>query len=182
MNTLNSQIESLLFIANKPFTIKRLSHLLNASKEDITAALNDLVKKYEEHQHGITLMRDEEKVQLATTKEHAELIANFLKEEETKELTKPALETLTIIAYRGPVTKAEIEAIRGINCSLILRNLLIRGLVEEIPGKNIFDAKYQITFEFMRWLGVRTASELPKYGELNKNDDLRVLFEKNNAK
>jgi segregation and condensation protein B len=178
MSSLNTQIESLLFVANKPLTFKRLSQLLSVSIEEIHAELNELAQKYETQKHGIILMQDEEKVQLVTHAEQSELIARFLKDEQTKELTQPALETLTIIAYRGPVTKAEIETIRGINCSLILRNLLIRGLIEEISGKDIFDAKYKVTFEFMRWLGIRETNKLPNYTELNSNEYLQMLLAK----
>jgi len=67
---------------------------------------------------------------MTTAKESSEIVEKFLKEELTGEMTRPQLETLTIIAYRGPMTKMEIEQIRGVNCSLILRNLLMRGLVE----------------------------------------------------
>ncbi|OGY85410.1 MAG: hypothetical protein A3G01_02375, partial [Candidatus Kerfeldbacteria bacterium RIFCSPLOWO2_12_FULL_43_9] len=118
MSSLTAPIESLLFVANKPLTFKRLSQLLNVSQEAIVDALKELVKQYEERGAGITFMQDQEKVQLVTSKEQSELIAKFVKEEQNKELTQPALETLTIVAYRGPVTKAEIETIRGINCSL----------------------------------------------------------------
>ncbi|OGY79593.1 MAG: SMC-Scp complex subunit ScpB [Candidatus Kerfeldbacteria bacterium RIFCSPHIGHO2_02_FULL_42_14] len=178
MSSLTAPIESLLFVANKPLTFKRLSQLLNVSQEAIVDALKELVKQYEERGAGITFMQDQEKVQLVTSKEQSELIAKFVKEEQNKELTQPALETLTIVAYRGPVTKAEIETIRGINCSLILRNLLIRGLVEEIPGKDIFDMKYHITFEFTRWLGIRKVGELPHYKELNSNEYLQTMLAK----
>ena len=99
----------------------------------------------------------------------------FVKEEMTGELTKPSLETLTVIAYRGPVSKPELELIRGVNCSLILRNLLIRGLIEEISDKQR-GRRYQITMDFLKFLGVSSPSELPKYQELNAAEMLQQLL------
>ena len=124
------------------------------------------------------VQRNEDKIQLATAPQTAPTMQKWIKQEQNKELTRPSLETLTIVAYRGPVTKAEIEMIRGINCSLILRNLMIRGLVEMLPGKDEHDTKYQISFEFMRWLGLKETKELPEFAQLNSNEYLAELLGK----
>lgn len=172
-----SKIESLLLISHKPMQIKRLAKLLETKEEEIKEVLGKLDQKYNE-ESGIVIMRDENSVQLVTAKANSELVKHWLKEEQAKELTRPALETLTIITYRGPVAKSEIDTIRGINCSLILRNLLIRGLIEEKVGKTDFDTMYSISFEFMRWLGLKDIQELPEYGKLNKNEYLEELLSK----
>jgi segregation and condensation protein B len=112
------------------------------------------------------------------------VVRGFVKEDVSGELTRPSLETLTIIAYRGPVTKPEIEQIRGVNCSLILRNLLMRGLVEEREEASRLQPMYTVSSDFLRHLGLSSLSELPSYGEFHGNEridkmlaDLSVAFQ-----
>ena len=128
--SLSSEIESLLFIANKPLTAKKLAEIVNKDKSNVEEALQELMAKYNGGTQGIALMRHGSKFELVSSPVNSNVVREYLKDEQTGELTKPSLETLTIISYRGPVTKGELEMIRGVNCSLILRNLLIKGLVE----------------------------------------------------
>ena len=100
----------------------------------------------------------------------------YAKEEVSGELTKPSLETLTIVAYRGPVTKAELEQIRGVNCSLILRNLLIRGLIEGSFDKVKATTVYDVTHDFVRFLGLAEVEELPDYAKLHNHETLLALL------
>ena len=97
--------------------------------------------------------------------------------EQVGELTRPSLESLTIIAYRGPITKAELEMIRGVNCSMILRNLLIRGLIREEKGKT--ESVFRVSLEFLRWLGVQQASDLPDYDKLSGSDLIDQVLQQN---
>ena len=92
-------------------------------------------------------------------------------------MTQPSLETLTIIAYRGPITKPEIEQIRGVNCSLILRNLLIRGLIEEKEDKQRLQNTYTISFDFLRHLGADRVEELPQYSDLHTDEVVGQLIQ-----
>lgn len=94
-------------------------------------------------------------------------IAQLRKEEPIGELSRPALETLSVIAYRGPVTKPEIEQIRGVNCSVSLRNLLIAGLIEEGDASTSGDRMYAVSIDFLRHLGVDGLTHLPEYERLN---------------
>jgi segregation and condensation protein B len=87
-------------------------------------------------------------------------------------LTQPSIETLTIIAYRGPISKAEIEKIRGVNCSLILRNLMIRGLVDFDIDKNNGQELYNVTVDFLQYLGLNTVEDLPDYMRLHQLESL----------
>jgi segregation and condensation protein B len=86
------------------------------------------------------------------------------------------LETLTIIAYRGPVTRAELEQIRGVNCSIILRNLAMRGLITTASDKQTMQVTYSITFDFLKFLGLQQQSELPDYEKLNSSQALEQLL------
>lgn len=176
MNDLKSKLETLLFISHKPIAIAEASKIVEADKQLVTEALRELSEEYQQRQGGISIIFLEDKYQMVTASDNAEISAKFLKTEIAGELTKPALETLTIIAYRGPISKTELELIRGVNCSLILRNLLLRGLVEAREDKDRLTAVYQITFDFLRHLGLNSTSELPNFEKLNRNNNLDKLL------
>lgn len=176
MNEIKNKIESLLFISHKPLAIAELAKLVEADKPQIEAALEALREEYVQKAGGIELIRLEDKYQLATAAANSELTARFLKTEAAGELTRPALEALTIIAYRGPISKAELELIRGVNCSIILRNLLIRGLIEMRDDKVKATNVYQITVDFLKYLGIADISQLPDYEKLNRNNNLDKLL------
>ena len=178
MNILEQQIESLLFIAGKPLSIRRLAEMLKVKPNEIREAGDALLTRYKDEDRGIHIMRVDDQFQMATTPHSADLIETFIKSEQTGELTKPSLETLTIIAYRGPITKSELEQIRGVNCSLILRNLLIRGLAKAHFEKKLKTTVYQVTLEFLQFLGVSTLAELPEYEKLHNDQRLRELLER----
>ncbi|HSD11940.1 MAG TPA: SMC-Scp complex subunit ScpB [Patescibacteria group bacterium] len=173
---LNSKIESLLFVAARPMSMKRLAEACGASKEEVSAALDEIMAAYNVEGSGIRLLHNGSEVQLSTSPDNARLVQDFLKDETTGELTKPSLETLTIIAYRGPVSKAELEQIRGVNCSLILRNLLMRGLVEAQGEPYDPQTTFRVTMDFLRFLGVAGVEELPEYDKLRSHENVvRVL-------
>ncbi|MFA6593753.1 MAG: SMC-Scp complex subunit ScpB [Candidatus Buchananbacteria bacterium] len=173
---LKNIIESLLFISHKPLSVAELAKLSENDKAAVAAALKSLQEEYRAKDGGIEIINIEDKYQMAAAGESSEAVAKFLKTEVTGELTRPSLETLTIIAYRGPVSKAELELIRGVNCSLILRNLLMRGLIESREDKDKAVTVYQITFDFLKHLGLGSVSELPDYERLNRNNNLEKLL------
>lgn len=176
MSELKSQLESLLFVSAHPLSIKKLAQLTERSPEEVEKTLEELLDEYNQEKRGIRLLKIGSKYQMVSCGDNASLVRKYLKDELTGELTKPALETLTIIAYRGPITKAELEQIRGVNCSLILRNLMIKGLVESFEDKEKMVTLYQITFDFLRYLGISSTKELPEYEKLNKDKNLEDLL------
>jgi segregation and condensation protein B len=184
--SVKSEIESLLFVTSRPLSAKRLAEATGHAKKEVEAALEALAEEYDAREaSGVMLLRNGDEVQLATSADNAELVKAFLKDESFGELTRPALETLTIVGYRGPLTKAELEQIRGVNCSLILRNLMIRGLVETEGGKTddpTAPATYRVTFDFLRYLGLRKMSELPDYEDLRSDENLQKLLDASAAK
>lgn len=184
--SVKSEIESLLFVSSRPLSAKRLAEATGHSKKDVEEALAALAAEYDAREaSGVMLLRNGDEIQLATSPDNAEMVKTFLKDESFGELTRPALETLTIVGYRGPLTKAELEQIRGVNCSLILRNLMIRGLVETEGGKTDdagAPATYRVTFDFLRYLGIRQMSELPDYENLRSDENLQKLLEASAAK
>lgn len=172
-----SQIESMLFVSIRPLTAKKIVQTAGADLPQVETALQQLAAIYKERGSGLCLLNNGDKWQLVTVEQHADLVKKFIRSEQLGELTRPALETLTVIAYRGPVTKAEIELIRGVNCSLILRNLLIRGLIEEIPDKQIDQEKYRITMEFMKFLGLQNITDLPDYASLSHHKTIEEMLQ-----
>lgn len=178
--SLIAQIESLLFVSPEAISLSRLVKATGGKKTEIQAAIKVLSDKYRQAKDGgITLVTSGDSYQLVTSAANAQLVSDWLKSDLSGELSEPSLETLTIIAYRGPITKPEIELIRGVNCSLILRNLLMRGLVEkEESGKHL--PKYTVTVEFLRFLGVGRVSDLPDYDKLAKNETLEEVLNSSN--
>ncbi len=176
MPSLKSKIESLLFITNQPFKLKKLADLAKGEKKAVEAAVAELIAEYNQADKGIAIQQIGEEVQMVTVADNAKLVKDFIKEETTGELTRAALETLTIVAYRGPVSRAEIEQIRGVNCAVILRNLLVRGLVESQEDKKKMNVSYTITFDFLKFLGLNSQSELPDYAKLNSNESLDKII------
>jgi segregation and condensation protein B len=173
---LNSKIESILFVSGKPLEIKVLAKIVGRSKEEVEVALDDLKNKYNNEESGIHILTVDGKVQLVTNPKNKEMIGELIKEEVNSELTRPQLETLTIAAYRGPITKLELEQIRGVNCTLILRNLMIKGLVEEEEDKIAKVEKYRITMDFMKHLGITEIEQLPDYDKLSKSEILEEIL------
>lgn len=178
MQELKSKIESLLFISAKSMSIKSLAELIAVEVKDIELAGDELVAELKAAHRGIQVIRNKESFQMVSAAENAELVQSFIKDETTGELSRPSLETLTIIAYRGPITKSDIDRIRGVNCSLILRNLLLRGLVELKEDKNKQENFYTVTFDFIRFLGLNDVKELPDYEKLSVSETLEQVLNK----
>lgn len=178
---LTTTLESILFAAAKPLDVKILAKALNTNQETLREAIEELKKIRNTESSGIHLLEQEGKLQLATNPAAAEAVKVFAKEEMGGELTRPSLETLTIIAYRGPMTKPEIEQIRGINCALILRNLLMRGLVEEKDDPIKLQSVYSASLGFLRHLGVRGASELPEFEDYHNNSRIDQMIQELNG-
>lgn len=162
-----SIIESILFSVGEPISIERLAKTLGENKDTVEKTVKDLEKDYEKESRGLRIMKKGEKIQLVSSPKNSHYVEKLIKDELQEDLTPASLETLAIIAYKGPMTRAEIEEIRGVNSSFILRNLLIRGLIEKKGHPQ--DARayiYEVSFDFLRKLGLGSIKELPDYEEL----------------
>lgn len=182
MKNLNSIIESILFAANKPMAVKDLADITKADKSDIEKSLLEIKGRLNHHDSGIFLLENNKKYQLTTNPDHAKILQEYFQTELTGELSKASLETLTIVAYRQPISKEELEQIRGVNCGLILRNLLIRGLVEYREEKGDLVPMYSVTMDFLRHLGISDVKELPDFEKLNSDENLQTLLEQSPEK
>ncbi|MFH1523268.1 MAG: SMC-Scp complex subunit ScpB [Patescibacteria group bacterium] len=175
--SIKSKIESLLFISAKPMSIKQLADLAGKSTKEVKEAGDELVEHYKEGKGGVQIIRNSTKYQMVSAPDNSNIVQKFIKDETTGELTRPSLEALTIIAYRGPISKLDLDRIRGVNCALILRNLLIRGLIEAKQDKKKRETYYMATFDFIKFLGINKIEELPDYERLNKDDTIDRMLE-----
>jgi segregation and condensation protein B len=154
-------LEALLFVAEEPLTLGALARAAGVSDGAARKALQRLEADYEAR--GLRLMGDGQKYQLVTAPEYARFIEQLLGTGPAQRLTRAALETLTIIAYRQPCTRAEIEAIRGVNSDKLVATLEQRGLIDnvgqaEAPGR---PKLYRTTMRFFEHFGIRSPHELP---------------------
>jgi len=174
--SLKSKIESLLFVSTRPLSVSKIADAVAGKKDEVKNVLADLFEEYNHANKGINIQKIDLNYQMVSNSANGKLISEFLKEEVTGELTPASLETLTVIAYRGPITKSELEMIRGVNCSVILRNLLMRGFIDEIDDKKNMVQTYQISFDFMKHLGITQNNDLHDFEKLNSNESLEKLL------
>ncbi len=164
MGELAKKIEALLFVSGEGLHIPKLASVLKKKDEEIEFAIREL-KEHLSEAHDLDILRDQDKVSLVTSASVSKIVEEFAKEEFSGELTRPALETLSIIAYKGPIRRSEIDYIRGVNSSFMVRNLLMRGLIERI--RDLKDSRlyiYRISRDFLKFLGLTSISDLPEYG------------------
>jgi segregation and condensation protein B len=181
--TLSRVIEALLFSAQKPLSVRELTEAIRgAGAEDefspnefsrvreaeVAAALEQLKIEYVEQQRSFHLNEKAEGWQLASDPKYAPWVGHLFPAPKPARLSAPALETLAIIAYRQPITRADVEAVRGVNIDGVLQTLMERGLVKiagraEIPGRPLL---YETTQFFLDHFGLRNLDELPNVEEL----------------
>lgn len=162
---LESKIEGLLFYKGEEVPVAKLAELLGVSVEEIEEGLKKLEESLKNR--GIVLVRKDNSVVLGITSELSTVIESIRKDEITKELSKASLETLSIILYKNGIARSEIDYIRGVNSSFILRNLLVRGLIEKVVDvKDSRKILYRPTFETLSYMGITSIDKLPNYEEV----------------
>jgi segregation and condensation protein B len=159
-------VESLLFVADEPVPVAHLASVLQASSDQVAEALRTLAQEYTPRR-GLRLQFKGQRVQMVTAPEATDAVRRFLGLELSSKLSPAALETLAIVAYRQPVTRAQVEAVRGVNSDSVLRSLINRGLIEEMgrleqAGRPII---YGTTFEFLQQFGISSLEQLPSLEE-----------------
>lgn len=156
-------LEALLFVAPSPTPEGRLAHVLGVELPAVQEALAALTEGYANGNRGLRLLRKGDRVHLTSAPESAPYIEKFLGLDLTTKLSTAALETLAVVAYRQPLTRAEIEAIRGVNCDGVMKTLLSRELVEAVgrleqPGRPFL---YGTTVQFLQYFGLESLERLP---------------------
>lgn len=168
---LPAALEALLFVASAPVPVLQLAETLKKSNQEIEQGLHNLAQGYV-LRRGLALQWHGGRVQLTTAPEFGELVEHFLGLEATSRLSRAALETLTIISYRQPITRPGIDAIRGVNSDGVLKSLLSKGLLQEVgrtegPGRPIL---YGTSAEFLQHFGLSSLDQLPPFERLESDE------------
>lgn len=159
---INNKIEAILFYLAEPVDIAYLVKILGVSKDELEKAIVELKESLLER--GIRLVEHDNTISLVTAPALSDIIDTVIKNERERELGRAGIETLSIIAYKGPITRKEIEYIRGVNSQFALRNLLLRGLIEKQNKEgNDRVMLYTITMDTLLHLGLSSVTELPEY-------------------
>jgi len=171
--TLDAKVEALLFFKGEPLSVKKIAKLFKVKDKEVGDALEILNEKFQGR--GLQLIFKEGEVMLGTHKDLGPFFETLRKEELTKELSKASLETLSVILYKDGVTRGDIDYIRGVNSSFILRSLLVRGLVErKTHSADSRKYVYKPTFDLLSFLGLSKIEDLPEYSEVTKGLSERV--------
>lgn len=172
-----SSLIALLFVSGKAMTVAHLCKALRIEEGEMPDIIDQARTLMASQNFGLQLLEFGNSLQLTTDANVSPLVTEFLKEELEGKLSRAALETLAIIAYRGPISKPDIDYIRGVNSSVMLRTLLIRGLVERSKAGN--DARtfvYDVAPDLLRHLGIRQREELPDYAEFREHGTVSKLL------
>ena len=162
---IKSIIEAIMFAYSDPISIKELNNAINEelSSKEIEIMLNSLIEEYKENNRGIQIIKLQDKYQMCTNKEYSSFVKNILEPKKKKTLSQATLEALTIIAYKQPITKVELEEIRGVKSDKVIQTLIENYLIYEAGrldkiGKPII---YKTTNEFLRLLNIEKLEDLP---------------------
>lgn len=172
-----SVIEAILFAAGDSVPIARLSLILGVSEEEISAAAAELQEQYSSQQRGMRILRLEDKLQMCSAPEFAPYIGKVLEQRKAPALSQPALETLAVVAYFQPVTRAYVEQVRGVDSSYTVGMLCERGLIEEcgrldVPGRPVL---FKTTDVFLRTMGISQLSQLPPLPDMTNGEGIQKL-------
>lgn len=166
MKDLEKKLEAVLFWKGEPVSLKKLESILKVPQTEIKDAASNLKTALEGR--GIALLENDGELALGTAPEYGKLIEDLQKEELNKELSRASLETLSIILYKNGASRAEIDYIRGVNSTFILRALSVRGLVEKVSDpKDQRRFIYKPSFDLLSFMGVKNIEELPEWSEVS---------------
>lgn len=174
---IKSAVEAILFAAGEPVPAARISLILEVSEDDVYSAAKALADEYSFNQRGIRLLRLDKSLQLCSAPEYAQVISRTLEQRKPPMLSQPALETLAVVAYFQPVTRAYIDQVRGVDSSYTVGVLIDRGLIErcgklDVPGR---PSLLRTTDVFLRTMGVSSLEELPELPDISTGEGVKKL-------
>lgn len=176
-------LEGILFVVgDEGITLDNLCDIMSKSETEVKNLLSILKKNYEEDDRGIRISYLGDAFKLTTKPEHKEIYEKLVKKPESNTLSPAALETLAIIAYNGPITRVEIDELRGVSTVFVIRKLLARELIK-VSGKSTLPGKpnlYEVTNNFLDYFGLATINDLPKFKNGNDNEELDLYLTKYN--
>jgi segregation and condensation protein B len=161
--SLPATLEALLLVADEPVADRQLADVVELPAEQVAAVLRDLAESYTREQRGFDLRQVAGGWRLYTRPEYASAVERFVSDSQQVRLTQAALETLAVVAYRQPVSRARVSAVRGVNCDTVMRTLVLRGLIEEAGTEPETGAiLFRTTGYFLERLGLPDLSDLPE--------------------
>ncbi|HBM81978.1 MAG: SMC-Scp complex subunit ScpB [Clostridiales bacterium] len=165
-------IEGLLFTSGEPLSLDEISGILEMKKSKVRDIINEMIEEFNKDRRGIQVIEFRDKYQLCTRPEHAKYIKRLLKPKPRQSLSRAALETLAIIAYKQPVTRQSIDSIRGVKSDKIIESLIEKKLVKdagrlETPGRPII---YKTTDEFLKYFSLKDISDLPQIEDIHHDE------------
>lgn len=165
--SLKGRIEAILFVAGEAVSLKDMAKALAVGEKELKTALEEIGSEYDYEQRGFMLKRFGDKVQLATRPLYAEDVLRLLQPVQQQSLSQAAMETLAVVAYKQPVTRAEVEQIRGVKCDYSLQSLTAKGLIAEAGRKDTIGRPilYATTDTFLSHFGIATLEDLPPLPE-----------------
>ena len=168
LNDMLASVEAILFVAGDPVNVEQLAHTMNLTYSEMDEALDELARSYEGDNRGIRLNHNGGEAYLSINPARARVVEMFLQPLKKQPLSQAVLETLSVIAYRQPTTRAEIEAVRGVKCDYSVQMLLKRGLIEEAGQRETLGrpTEYRTTDKFLMHFGIESIEELPDINEL----------------
>ena len=177
---IKSAIESMLFVSGEPLPLREISNNLELREKNVVEILQEMTTEYEDKSRGIRLISLDEAYQLVTKSENSEFVQKLLKKNKKHSLSQASIESLAIIAYKQPITRIDIDEIRGVKSESAITRLVERGLIKdvgrlEVPGRPIL---YGTTDEFLRQFGLKTIKELPSldlYGDEGVQSSMDLL-------
>ena len=177
MNDLNSAIEAILFAAGDSVPIARLSLIIGVGEDEVERCAKELQDDYSFNRRGMRILRLDNKLQMCSAPDYAGYISKILEQRKPPMLSQAALETLAIVAYFQPVTRAYIEQVRGVDSSYTVGALQERGLIEEcgrleVPGR---PSVFRPTDVFLRTMGISSLTELPPLPEVSASEGMEKL-------
>ena len=180
MIDISSAIEAILFAAGESVPVARLSLVLDTDESEILRCAALLAESYEKEQRGMRILRLDDRLQMCSAPEFAPFISRTLEQRKPPMLSQAALETLAVVAYFQPVTRAYVEQVRGVDSSYTVGALAERGLIEEcgrldVPGR---PALFRTTDVFLRTMGISELSELPPLPDMTDGEGLEKLQQK----
>lgn len=177
MSDLSSAIEAILFASGEAFSINRISLILGVEIKDVELAAAFLQNEYEQNKRGIRILRLDDKLQMCSSPEYAQIIGLAMEQRKPPMLSQSALETLAIVAYFQPVTRAYIDQVRGVDSSYTVSSLTEKGLIEicgklDVPGR---PSVFKTTDVFLRTMGISSLDELPELPDISSNEGVDKL-------
>ena len=171
--SLKGRIEAILFVAGEAVRLEELARALNLPVNQVEKALEEIKNEYDYEQRGFCLKRFGRQVQLATRALYADDVVRLLQPVQKQSLSQAAMETLAVVAYRQPVTKAEVEEIRGVKCDYSLHSLTVKNLIQEVGRKDTLGRPilYGTTEEFLSHFGLTTLEDLPPLPDAPAEDE-----------